>query len=160
MNDLPISARTELTVAPFSGPVCAWFESAFPEGPTPAQLLAWPPIAAGENVLLVSPTGTGKTLAAFLAIIDGLVRAHAAGTLAAGLRCVYVSPLRSLNYDIERNLSAPLQQICQRLECAKSPVRVGVRTGDTSAYERRKLRDNPPHVLITTPESLSLLLSQ
>ena len=78
-----------------------------PEGPTPAQRLAWPPIAAGEHLLLVSPTGTGKTLAGFLAILDRLFRAHAEGTLAPGLRCVYVSPLRSLGYDIERNLADP-----------------------------------------------------
>ena len=82
------------------------------------------------------------------------------GTLLPELQCVYVSPLRSLNYDIERNLRLPLEGIRERLGCEMSPVRVGVRTGDTSAYERRKLRDRPPHVLITTPESLSLLLSQ
>ncbi len=143
-----------------SEPVRAWFGSAFPEGPTPGQELAWPPIAAGENVLLVAPTGTGKTLAAFLAVLDRLLREREAGTLALGVRCVYVSPLRSLNYDVERNLAAPLAAIARRLELERSPITVGVRTGDTSAYERRKLRDDPPHVLITTPESLSLLLSQ
>ena len=142
------------------GPVHAWFARAFPSGPTPAQALAWPAIAAGENLLLVSPTGTGKTLAAFLAILDRLFRDHAAGTLAPGLRCVYISPLRSLGYDIERNLSEPLEAIRQHLGLTKCPVRVGVRTGDTSAYHRKKLRDEPPHLLITTPESLSLLLSQ
>ena len=92
-------------LALLSGPVRDWFAADFPDGPTPAQELAWPPIAAGEHVLLVSPTGTGKTLAAFLAILDRLFREHATGALAPGLRCVYVSPLRSLNYDIERNLS-------------------------------------------------------
>jgi ATP-dependent Lhr-like helicase len=141
-------------------PVRAWFATAFPEGPTPAQERAWPVIAAGEHVLLVSPTGTGKTLAAFLAILDRLFRAHKAGTLAPGVRCVYVSPLRSLNYDIERNLNLPLEGIRQQLGCERCPVQVGVRTGDTSAYHRRKLLEKPPHVLITTPESLSLLLSQ
>ena len=135
-------------------------ESAFPEGPTPGQELAWPPIAAGENVLLIAPTGTGKTLAAFLAVLDRLFRERMAGTLGPGLRCVYVSPLRSLNYDIERNLAAPLEGIARRLDLDAGPIRVGVRTGDTSAYDRRKLRDDPPHMLITTPESLSLLLSQ
>lgn len=142
------------------GPVRDWFARAFPAGPTPAQALAWPPIAAGENLLLVSPTGTGKTLAAFLAIVDGLFREHRDGTLSPGLRCVYVSPLRSLGYDIERNLSEPLDAIRRELGLEASPVRVGVRTGDTSAYRRRKLRDDPPHLLITTPESLALLLSQ
>src|SRR5205809_826965 len=87
-----------------SGPVRDWFARTFPGGPTPAQVLAWPAIAGGEHLLLISPTGTGKTLAAFLAILDRLFREHAVGTLAPGLRCVYVSPLRSLGYDIERNL--------------------------------------------------------
>ena len=154
------SAGARGAVALLSEPVRAWFESAFPEGPTPGQELAWPAIAAGEHVLLIAPTGTGKTLAAFLAVLDRLFRERRAGTLGPGLRCVYVSPLRSLNYDIERNLAAPLEGIARRLELGASPIRVGVRTGDTSAYERRKLRDDPPHILITTPESLSLLLSQ
>jgi ATP-dependent Lhr-like helicase len=151
---------TQDALALLAGPVRDWFASAFPGGPTPAQKLAWPPIAAGENLLLISPTGTGKTLAAFLAILDGLHREHAAGTLAPGLRCVYVSPLRSLGYDIERNLSEPLEAIRRGLGLAASPVTVGVRTGDTPAHARRKMRDEPPHLLITTPESLSLLLSQ
>lgn len=148
------NAATEL----LCDPVREWFEAAFPRGPLPAQQAAWPLIKSGQNVLIVSPTGSGKTLAAFLAILDGLYREHAAGALAPGLRAVYVSPLRSLNYDIERNLSAPLQGI-ERLQ-GPSPMRIGVRTGDTTAHERRKLRDQPPHLLITTPESLSLLLGQ
>lgn len=143
-----------------NGPVLDWFHATFDGGPTPAQRLAWPIIAAGENLLLVSPTGTGKTLAAFLAILARLHAEHAAGTLAAGLRCVYVSPLRSLGYDIERNLATPLEEVRRTLGLDRTPVSVGVRTGDTSAYQRRKLRDAPPHLLITTPESLSLLLSQ
>jgi ATP-dependent Lhr-like helicase len=143
-----------------SGPVRDWFAAAFPEGPTPAQWLAWPPIAAGEHILLVSPTGTGKTLAGFLAILDRLYRSYAEGNLTVGLRCVYISPLRSLGYDIERNLAMPMAGIEQRLPAGGSLIRVGVRTGDTSAYFRRKLREQPPHILITTPESLSLLLSQ
>ena len=87
----------------------------FPAGTTPAQELAWPSIARNENVLLISPTGTGKTLAAFLAILDRLFRADAEGTLTNGVRCVYISPLRSLNYDIERNLSVPLEGIRRRI---------------------------------------------
>src|SRR3954454_1104359 len=127
-------------LAALAGPVRDWFAATFPSGPTPAQALAWPPIAAGEHVLLVSPTGTGKTLAAFLAILDRLFRAREAGTLTRGLRCVYVSPLRSLNYDIERNLAAPLAEIDRGRDPDSRPIRLGVRTGDTSAYERRKLR--------------------
>ena len=119
-----------------------------------------PAIEAGENVLLVSPTGTGKTLAAFLAILDRLAAEHSAGTLGPGLRCVYLSPLRSLGYDIERNLSIPLDGIREGLGLEESPIRVGVRTGDTSAHQRARQRDRPPHLLITTPESLALLLSQ
>lgn len=143
-----------------AGPVRDWFAGAFPGGPTPAQRLAWPPIAAGENVLLISPTGTGKTLAAFLAIVDRLICDRSAAAQPPGLRCVYVSPLRSLGYDVERNLQAPLEAIRRRLDLARSPVTVGVRTGDTSAYQRKKLRDHAPDLLITTPESLALLLSQ
>jgi ATP-dependent Lhr-like helicase len=152
--------ETEEALAPLSGPVRDWFAGAFPGGPTPAQRRAWPAIAAGEHVLIVSPTGTGKTLAAFLAIVDRLFREHAEGRLGRGLRAVYVSPLRSLGYDIERNLAEPLEAIRRDLDLAESPVTVGVRTGDTPARERRRLRDETPHLLITTPESLALLLSQ
>ena len=143
-----------------AGAVSAWFAAEFPAGPTPAQTLAWPAAAAGENLLLVSPTGTGKTLAAFLAVLDRLFAEHAAGALKPGLRCVYVSPLRSLGYDVERNLLGPIDAIRTRLGLDQAPVTVGVRTGDTTAYQRRKHRDAPPHLLITTPESLSLMLSQ
>src|SRR5215210_1524588 len=108
-------------LAALAGPVRDWFAATFPGGPTPAQRLAWPLIAAGEHLLLVSPTGTGKTLAAFLAIVDGLYREHAAGTLVPGLRCVYVSPLRSLGYDIERNLAEPLEAIRRALGLDASP---------------------------------------
>ena len=104
-------ARSAVPEAIRSAAVRSWFADAFPGGPTPAQALAWPAIDAGENVLLVSPTGTGKTLAAFLAILDRLYREHEAGTLGRGLRCVYVSPLRSLGYDIERNLTEPIEAI-------------------------------------------------
>lgn len=152
--------RPPSTIPTLTGAVLDWFAASFPAGPTPAQAAAWPIIAARENLLLVSPTGTGKTLAAFLAILDDLHREHAAGTPPVGLCCVYVSPLRSLGYDIERNLRVPLEAIRTRLGLDESPVRVGVRTGDTTDYQRRKLRDDAPQILITTPESLSLMLSQ
>ena len=143
-----------------AGPVRAWFARTFPGGPTPAQRDAWPAIGSGDHTLLVSPTGTGKTLAAFLAILDRLFREHRAGTLKGGTRCVYISPLRSLGYDVERNLAEPLDAIRRDLGLESSPIGVGVRTGDTSAHARRKLRDRPPHLLITTPESLALMLGQ
>ena len=143
-----------------NGPVGSWFQANFPEGPTSGQSLAWPIIALRKHLLLVSPTGTGKTFAAFLAILDRLFREQAAGVLEEGVRCVYVSPLRSLGYDIERNLSDPLNAIQGDLTASARLIRVAVRTGDTSAYQRKKQLEKPPHLLITTPESLSLLLSQ
>ena len=155
-----LSTGSEDVLDVLSDPVRAWFTETSQEGPTPAQELAWPAIAADQHVLITSPTGTGKTLAAFLAIVDRLFRADAAGTLSTGLRCVYVSPLRSLNYDIERNLKRPLEASAGNSIAKSARFRVGVRTGDTPTYERRRQRDHPPHLLITTPESLSLLLSQ
>jgi ATP-dependent Lhr-like helicase len=143
-----------------SEPVRNWFQWTFPEGPTNAQRLALPSIAAGNHTLLISPTGTGKTLASFLSIIDQLLNDHINGNLKSCLRCIYVSPLRSLGYDIERNLQEPLEAIRERLDLPHCPIKIGVRTGDTSATQRRKHRDSPPHILITTPESLALLLAQ
>ncbi|MDH4344737.1 MAG: DEAD/DEAH box helicase [Thermoleophilia bacterium] len=124
----------------------AWFERAF-AAPTPAQEQAWPAIASGRNVLVQAPTGSGKTLAAFLVGIDRLDE-HPG----AGLRLLYVSPLKALNYDVERNLRAPLAGLRSRLT-------VGVRTGDTPQAERREMLRTPPDILITTPESLFLLLT-
>ena len=149
-------------LAGFEATTRAWFEATFPDGPTPAQRLAWPVLADGGNALVVAPTGGGKTLAAFLAVLDRLVRDRRAGRLDAGVRCVYVSPLRSLSYDIERNLARPLASLNADFEskAIPNPIRVGVRTGDTPAVERARQRLDPPHILITTPESLSLLLSQ
>jgi ATP-dependent helicase Lhr and Lhr-like helicase len=123
-----------------------WFERAF-EGPTPAQTLGWPAIARGGHVLIQAPTGSGKTLAAFLLGIDRLNESPG-----EGLRLLYVSPLKALNYDIERNLRGPLAGLGSKL-------RVAVRTGDTPASERRDMLRTPPDILITTPESLFLLLT-
>jgi ATP-dependent helicase Lhr and Lhr-like helicase len=134
----------------FSPPVREWFERAF-EGPTPAQERAWPAIAAGENVLLSAPTGSGKTLAAFLWALDRLNREPKAAT--EGTRVVYVSPLKALAYDIERNLRTPLRGI------GAEEVTVGIRTGDTPQKERAAMARKPPDILITTPESLYLILT-
>jgi ATP-dependent helicase Lhr and Lhr-like helicase len=133
-------------LAPFSPQTREWFARAFAE-PTPAQRLGWPAIASGEHTLIQAPTGSGKTLAAFLYGIDRLN-----STPGAGIRLVYVSPLKALNYDIERNLRGPLAGL-------ESPLRVGVRTGDTSQKERAAMLKDPPDILITTPESLYLLLT-
>lgn len=135
--------------------VTRWFAARFP-GPTPAQSRTWPALAAGRNVLLVSPTGTGKTLAAFLAVLNALAADHARGELAAGIQAVYVSPLRALSYDLEKNLRGPLEEIYG----ADSPLRVALRTGDTPTAERQRQFREPPHLLLTTPESLLILLSQ
>ncbi|MDP9292308.1 MAG: DEAD/DEAH box helicase, partial [Verrucomicrobiota bacterium] len=136
--------------------VFRWFRSSLGL-PTPAQRHAWPKILAGKNVLIASPTGTGKTLAAFLAVLDELVKLHASGKLLNTIYCVYVSPLRALAYDIEKNLNGPLREI---FIGRAVPIRVQLRSGDTTASERRQQFVRPPHILVTTPESLCLLLSQ
>src|SRR5271169_4245816 len=133
-------------LAAFSPVTRAWFEGAF-AGPTPAQQLGWPAIATGGDVLIQAPTGSGKTLTAFLYALDRL-----GSRPGSGLRVLYVSPLKALNYDIERNLRGPLAGL-------GSSIRVGVRTGDTPARERRALIKEPPDILITTPESLYLMLT-
>ncbi len=143
----------------FTEPVRAWFETSFGVA-TPAQAGAWPAIAAGEHVLLCAPTGSGKTLAAFLSAIDRLATEPVPERTTT--RVIYVSPLRALAVDVDKNLRAPLRGIAlaaQRLGLANREPTVGVRTGDTPADERRKMRRNPPDILITTPESLYLMLT-
>src|SRR5881275_3298304 len=124
----------------------AWFERNF-AAPTPAQAKGWPAIAGGGHVLIQAPTGSGKTLAAFLSAIDRLTASPG-----HGLRVLYVSPLKALNYDVERNLRGPLAGL-------RSELRVAVRTGDTPQKERAAMLREPPDILITTPESLFLLLT-
>ncbi len=133
-------------LASFSEQTRAWFERSF-AGPTPAQELGWPAIARGSNVLIQAPTGSGKTLAAFLSGIDRLNASPG-----EGLRLLYISPLKALNYDVERNLRGPLAGLGSELQ-------VAVRTGDTPAKERAAMMRKPPDILITTPESLFLLLT-
>ena len=130
----------------FSPKTRAWFEQTF-DGPTPAQELGWPKIASGAHTLIQAPTGSGKTLAAFLFGLDRLIAQPGEGT-----RLVYVSPLKALNYDIERNLRGPLSGL-------QADVKVAVRTGDTPQKERAAMLRHPPDLLITTPESLYLLLT-
>lgn len=140
----------------------AWFDRAFPAGPTPAQTGAWESVQRGRNTLAVAPTGSGKTLSAFLWSLDRLTSAPVPEDRARRCRVLYVSPLKALAVDVERNLRVPLAGIAAAAEAgghALSPVTVGVRTGDTPAAERRRLATRPPDVLITTPESLFLVLT-
>ena len=143
----------------FSAPVRDWFRATF-SAPTAAQEGAWESIRNGNNTLIIAPTGSGKTLAAFLWALDALHREHEAGT-AGGTRILYISPLKALGADVERNLRAPLAGITRLSgnETGEPSISVGVRSGDTPARERRQLISNPPDILITTPESLYLMLT-
>jgi ATP-dependent Lhr-like helicase len=148
----------ELDLSP---PVRAWFERRF-RAPTPAQREGWPAIAGGSDVLIAAPTGSGKTLAAFLLVIDRLVRRALAGELTDRLEAIYVSPLRALSHDIQRNLEVPLAEIreeARRLGFELPPLRAAVRTGDTSPAERQGMLRRAPHILVTTPESLYVMLT-
>jgi ATP-dependent Lhr-like helicase len=144
----------------FHPAVARWFARRF-VSPTPAQAQAWPAIEAGRHTLIAAPTGSGKTLAAFLAAIDSLIRQGLEGRLTDATQVVYVSPLKALSNDIQRNLDAPLAGIRGVLrECGLPDVeiRTWVRTGDTPPSERERMRRRPPHILVTTPESLYILL--
>ncbi|HEY1589483.1 MAG TPA: DEAD/DEAH box helicase, partial [Rhodanobacter sp.] len=146
----------------FHPAVAGWFRRTF-TAPTTAQVAAWPSIRAGRHTLVAAPTGSGKTLTAFLAAIDALVREGVAhgGVLAEATTVVYVSPLKALSNDIHINLEAPLEGIRAELEKLGLPdvaIRTAVRTGDTPQVERNLLRKRPPHILVTTPESLYVLL--
>ncbi|WP_078288270.1 ATP-dependent helicase [Mycobacterium sp. D16R24] len=165
-------------LARFSAPTREWFAESFP-APTQAQSGAWQSIAKGDNTLVVAPTGSGKTLAAFLWAIDTLASAdpdrrgpdvagnaapglHVAGSAAPGTRVLYISPLKALAVDVERNLRAPLAGIArtaQRMGLPEPSITIGVRSGDTPAQRRRALISSPPDILITTPESLFLMLT-
>ncbi len=145
----------------FSAPTRAWFAAAFAE-PTPAQAGAWAAIGAGRHALVVAPTGSGKTLSAFLWSIDRLLTTPPPEDRRHRCRVLYVSPLKALAVDVERNLRAPLAGIghtADRLGVPVPGVTVGVRSGDTSAADRRRLATSPPDIMITTPESLFLMLT-
>lgn len=145
----------------FHPAIARWFDAAFP-GPTEAQVAAWPAIMAGRSTLVAAPTGSGKTLTAFLAAIDALVReSQEQGGLPDETRVLYVSPLKALSNDIALNLEAPLAGIgaaLRELGLPEAGIRTAVRTGDTPQSERARLRRKPPHILVTTPESLYVLL--
>jgi ATP-dependent Lhr-like helicase len=145
----------------FHPAVAGWFRSAFPAA-TSVQLKAWDAIGGGTHTLISAPTGSGKTLAAFLGVIDLLAKQAAAGTLRDETQILYVSPLKALSNDIEKNLRAPLEGIGREFAArmlGEAPIRAAVRTGDTPQSERARMRRTPPHILVTTPESLYILLS-
>jgi ATP-dependent helicase Lhr and Lhr-like helicase len=147
----------------FHPAVASWFARRFPDGPTPPQTAAWPHIAKGEDVLVASPTGSGKTLTGFLVAIDAAYRAAATGTRTAGApEVLYISPLRALAVDVHENLHVPLSEIREdaaRLGYPDPGLRVAVRTGDTPPAERAAMKKQSPDLLVTTPESLYLLLT-
>ena len=160
--------RASDSLAGFHPAVRRWFEDRFPGGPSSPQTRGWPAIRSGRHVLIAAPTGSGKTLAAFLAAIDDLVRlglsedGDGPGSLPDETRVVYISPLKALGNDIEKNLQEPLAGIRRelaRLEHPEVEIRTAVRTGDTPAAERRAHLEHPPHLFVTTPESLFILLT-
>ena len=149
-----------IPISLFHPAVADWFDKNF-AAPTAAQAEAWPAIQAGRHTLVAAPTGSGKTLAAFLAAIDGLVRQGVEGRLRDETQIVYVSPLKALSNDIQRNLEAPLAGIREALRRRGLPeveIRTWVRTGDTAPGERERMRRTPSHIVVTTPESLYILL--
>ncbi|HEY2411403.1 MAG TPA: DEAD/DEAH box helicase [Pirellulaceae bacterium] len=150
-----------MPLAHFHPLIRQWFTDRFGE-PTEPQIRGWPPIAAGKHTLIAAPTGSGKTLTAFLVCLDRLFRQWLEGKLADGVEVVYISPLKALSNDIQRNLQAPLAEItalAAEAGLGALPIRTAVRTGDTPAAERQSMLRKPPHILVTTPESLYLLLT-
>src|SRR5690349_19307669 len=138
-----------------------WFKERFGQ-PTEPQKAGWPAIASGRHTLIAAPTGSGKTLAAFLVCIDELLRQALDRSLDDRIEVIYVSPLKALSNDIRRNLEGPLEEISTAALNAgelTTPIRALVRTGDTPAHERASMLKKPPHILVTTPESLYLLLT-
>src|SRR4051812_37237309 len=150
-----------MSLSGFDPIIQSWFAERF-GAPTEPQTLGWHEISTGRDTLISAPTGSGKTLAAFLICIDGLVRAARAQTLQDATQVVYVSPLKALSNDVHRNLELPLAQIAalaKRQGIDLMPIRTAVRTGDTPAAERARMLKKPPHILVTTPESLFILLT-
>jgi ATP-dependent Lhr-like helicase len=150
-----------MSVELFHPAVARWFERSFP-APTEPQLQAWPEIKAQRHTLIAAPTGSGKTLAAFMSAIDDLVRLGLEGKLDNTTHVVYVSPLKALSNDVQRNLQMPLEGIQKELQAMGLPevnIRTLVRTGDTPAAERTAMTKRPPHIVVTTPESLYILLT-
>ena len=156
-------ANPEDTLSVFHPAVATWFERRFSDGPSEPQALGWPEIRTGRNTLIAAPTGSGKTLAGFLVAIDSVYRTfESTGEVPAGVKVVYVSPLKALAVDIHQNLERPLSEIeavARELGLPVPEISVAVRTGDTPASARTLMTKHPPTFLVTTPESLYLLLT-
>ena len=155
------SSKNSTGLADFHPASRAWFEERFGQA-TKAQADAWPQIRAGRHTLIAAPTGSGKTLAAFYAAIDMLLQRGLNGELSEGVQILYVSPLKALSNDIQKNLEQPLNGIAEQLHLqgfAPVDIRIAVRTGDTPPSERARMAKKPPHILVTTPESFYLLLT-
>src|SRR6202453_3300749 len=154
-------SASDAALALFHPITAAWFRAVFDQ-PTAPQREGWPAIARGESTLILAPTGTGKTLSAFLWCLDRLMLEDGVGNTERGCRVVYVSPLKALAADVERNLRSPLAGIVDMAQKAEVPVRIptiSMRTGDTPSNERARFRRHPGDILITTPESLYLMLT-
>jgi ATP-dependent helicase Lhr and Lhr-like helicase len=163
MLSTPLVSDAPGILGRFHPAIRIWFQRRFPDGPTEAQAGGWPAIFADQNTLVCAPTGSGKTLAGFLTAIDALYQAHAAGQSIDGTtRVVYLSPLKALAVDVHTNLEQPLAEIAEvarELGYEPAPITVGVRTGDSTSYERQLMIRRPPNLLVTTPESLYLYLT-
>ncbi|HLA17816.1 MAG TPA: DEAD/DEAH box helicase, partial [Dehalococcoidia bacterium] len=145
----------------FHPAVRAWFERRF-RAPTEAQARGWPHVVTGRDTLIAAPTGSGKTLAAFLVAVDRLLRRAEEGPLDDAVEVLYISPLKALSNDIQRNLEEPLAEIAavaREMGYSGGDIRTMVRTGDTTSADRQLIVKRPPHILITTPESLYLMLT-
>src|SRR5438552_703343 len=157
---LALESGEKMPLQNFHPLIRQWFNERF-AAPTEAQRFGWPAIHDRQNALVAAPTGSGKTLTAFLASLDRLLRLALAGELRDQTYVVYVSPLRALSNDIQRNLEGPLEELLalarQRHPSCRE-IRVAVRTGDTPPSERQRMLREPPHILVTTPESLYLVL--
>src|SRR5262245_548277 len=157
----PTCRLPPVSLSLFHPVVSRWFTESFSE-PTAAQRAGWPHIHAGRHTLIAAPTGSGKTLAAFLASLDELFRDGLRGPLPDEVRVVYVSPLKALSTDVHRNLEEPrdgIRRVARELGVDAPEITAAVRTGDTTQAERAAMLRRPPHILVTTPESLYLLLT-
>ncbi|MCP5118894.1 MAG: DEAD/DEAH box helicase, partial [bacterium] len=150
-----------MPLASFDPLVAEWFATRF-AGATEPQVQGWPHIREGKDVLISAPTGAGKTLAAFLICLDKLVRLARDHRIEDRIHVVYVSPLKALSNDIRKNLEVPLSELLDLADArglSLQPIRAALRTGDTTQWERQQMLNRPPHVLVTTPESLYILLT-